>query len=169
MLVKVLGYVGMAAVVGLLVQTMATTFYLAKIDQGLSTSLDSTSQLITIQQAIIEKNQSLQDVINTTHQMDSQLLLTLKATQGIRTNILQINQLNGASLELNQGMTVSGKESNVSLGSISAGMAQLKQSTEQLYNSLARLSQFTKQDSANLHQMKLYSDQMNQKVPGVAP
>lgn len=166
-MLKVLGYVGMTVVVGLLVQTMVTTYYLGKIDKGLNTSLDSTTQLISIQKAVVEKNASLTDVINTTRAMDQQLQLTLKATQGIRANILRINELNGATLQLNQNMLASGTESNQSLASISSGMNQLKQSTEDLYTALARLKQITQQDRSNLQQMKTYTQQMNQKIPGV--
>lgn len=168
-MLKILGYLGMTVVIGLLTQTMVTTFYLGKIDQGLYTSLDSTSQLISIQKAVVEKNESLKDVVNTTRDMDQQLQFTLKATQGIRANILKINELNGSTLQFNQNMLASGTESNQSLGSISTGMTQLRQSTEDLNNALARLNQITQQDRSNLQQMKLYTQQMNQKIPGVKP
>jgi methyl-accepting chemotaxis protein len=166
-MLKVLGYVGMTVMAGLLAQTMVTTYYLGKIDKGLTVSLDSTTQLISIQKAIVEKNESLKDVVSTTQAMDQQLQLTLKATQGIRANILRINELNGATLQLNQHMMTSGTASNQSLDSIYTGMTQLKQSTEELYASLDRLNGITQQDRSNLQQMKAYTEQMNRKIPGV--
>lgn len=169
MIGKILGYTGLVAVIGLLLQTMATTYYLGKINSGLNTSLQSTSQLISIQNAVIEKNQSLHDVIATTKAMDQQLQTTLQTTQGIRSNILKINEINAATLEVNGRMAVSGSNSNQSLEGISTGMGQLRQSTEALYNSLVKLNELTGRDRANLHQMKAYTDQMNQKVPGVSP
>lgn len=169
MFLKILGYLGMAVAAGLLVQTMVTTYYLAKIDSGLNTSLDSTGSLITIQEAIIDKNHAVKDVITTTKQMDKQLEGTLAVTQGIRTNIKLINDFNAATLDLNQNMVTSGSASGQSLQTISSGMGQLKQSTEQLFNALVNLNQITTQDRNNLRQMKSYTEQMNNKIPGVLP
>ncbi|WP_200760359.1 hypothetical protein [Effusibacillus dendaii] len=53
----------MVVVMGVFLQTTVTTFYLGKIYHGLNTSLDSTSRLITVQKAIIDKNKSLQNVM----------------------------------------------------------------------------------------------------------
>ncbi|GAX90290.1 hypothetical protein [Effusibacillus lacus] len=169
MIIKILKYAGMAAVIGLLLQTMFTTYYLAKIDSGLNASLDSTAKLIEVQKVIIEKNGALQEVVETTKQMDQQLLVSLEATKTIHSNIEQINKWNYQTLVLNRNMMGIGAESDRSLQDISSGMSQLKQSTAKLNRSLARLKELVRQDRANLELMKQYTDEMNRKVPEVTP
>lgn len=167
MMGKVMGYVGMTVVVGLLAQMMVTTYYLGKINVGLSDSLDSTKRLIGIQQSIIEKNKALEQVVNTTKEMDTQLVSTLAVTNSIRTNILKINELNGATLQLNRNMEVFAGQSGVSLQAIAKSTGQLQTSTQSLHDSLTKLYRYIDRDRANLQQMKAYTDQMNAKVPGV--
>jgi methyl-accepting chemotaxis protein len=167
MLIKVLKYTGMAVVIGLLLQTMVTTYYLGRIDAGLNTSLDSTEKLIEAQKIIIEKNGALHDVVEATKGMDQQLLATLEKTKAIHSNIDQINDWNYRTLLANQKMQTIGAQSDESLQEIAAGMGQLKSSTEELSKSMAKLNSLVSQDRQNLDQMKAYTDEMNRKLPGV--
>lgn len=164
---KVLSYLGMTIAILLLVETMFTTYYLGKIDAGLKTSLSTTASLVQIQTAIIHKNETLQDVVATTKQMDTKLNNTLQATQAIHAHIDKINELNSATLKLNQQMVLLGAQSGQMLGSIAASMGDLKQATDALSQSLTKLRDYVRQDSANMTQMKNDTDQMDRKVPGV--
>ncbi|MGB8954425.1 MAG: hypothetical protein WCC10_03575 [Tumebacillaceae bacterium] len=167
MVMKALGYLGMGVLLALLIQTMVTTYHLGKIDAGLRSSLESTAQLAEMQRSIILKNQQLSDVVATTQAMDKQLKQTLGVTQELHGNISSINKWNGATLELNQQMVASAGDSGEQLKAISGGMGQLKETTTALYGSLAKLSEWIKQDRAHMSNMRSSTEQMNQKVPGV--
>ncbi|HEU4963855.1 MAG TPA: hypothetical protein VFV52_08385 [Bacilli bacterium] len=167
MWLKIMGYLGMTVVIGLLAQTLVTTFYLAKIDAGLRASLDSTERLVGVQEAIIGKNQALQQVVSTTQAMDRKLTQTLQATQAVHGNISRINELNAVSLQLNQGMVQLGASSGADIEGIASGMRQLHEATSDLKASLAKLGQWTEQDRGNLDKIKAYTEQMNRRIPGV--
>jgi uncharacterized protein YoxC len=167
MRLKLLGYLGLAGLIGLLIQTMVTTYYLSKIDTGLTVNLQTTKQLIGIEHAINEKNKALQEVASTATQMDLQLNGTLQTTKEIHANINQIDQLNDATLQANQSMVTLGAQTGQTLNGISQNMEQLKQSLEALSDSLSKLYDWTNQDRNNMAQMKQATDNMNQKVPGV--
>lgn len=162
-------YVGMCAVIALLGQQMVTTYYLAKIDTGLNSSLHSTKSLATIESAIIDKNQALKDVASTTQAMDQQLMLTLAATQTIDTHIHKIDDLNGATLHINQGLVQLGQQGGSTLTTTASNLQQFAKSISTLKTSLAQLDQTIQTDASNLHDMKAQTDMMNRKVPGVTP
>jgi septal ring factor EnvC (AmiA/AmiB activator) len=165
---KVLGTIGVVALFGILTQTLVTTYYLAKIDIGLNSSLDSTRRLVSVEHAIIDKNKALADVIQQTAHMDQQLQTTLETTQTIEQHILRINDLNAATLTINRRMAAVGAAGTRTLSDVSSAMASLNQATMSLGNYLAVLRQVVMQDRANLDLMKQYTDEMNQKTPGVA-
>lgn len=162
-------YVGMCAVVALLLQQMVTTYYLAKIDTGLNSSLRSTASLATIESAIIDKNHALRDVVATTQGMDRQLGDTLQATQTIDAHIHKIDDLNGATLQINQGLVKLGQQGGASLTTSAASLRDFSTSMAQLKASLSQLDQTIQSDASNLHDMKAQTDTMNRKVPGVTP
>lgn len=164
---KVLGYLGMLVIAGVLGQTMVTTYYLAQIDQGLNSSLKSTNNLIQIQNSIVHKNQALQNVVSTTSEMAKQLTATLQQTVIIDQHIHSIDALNADTLAINRGLVTIGNQSGQTLSSVTGNMRQLTQVTQGLNNSITRLDQLIQQDRANMDLMKSYADQMNQKTPGV--
>lgn len=166
---KVLSYIGMTVVVLLLVQTMTVTYQLSKIDSGLSKSLDSTSRLLSIQRSIIQKNEHLQAVVSTTKAMDQQLGQTLRATETVHVHIARINDLNASTLKLNQEMVQYGNKSSSDLMIISQEMSHLTHAMGELHAVLGKLSYWLQQDQSHLEQIKGYTEQMNQKTPGVTP
>ena len=168
MIMKVLGYVGMALVIGLLVQTMMTTYHLMRIDSGLKESLESTERLVEIQEAIIEKNDALAGVVETTKKMDAQLQATLGATKQVHANITQINELNAATLEVNKGMAVLGAHTGTGLQDVSGGLGTLNSSVNELKKALEELGLLIRDDRSNLAKIRSYTEQMNRKVPGVS-
>lgn len=167
MIRKILGYLGMVAVAGVLAQTMVTTYYLAQIDHGLNSSLKSTKDLIQIQNSIVHKNQALQGVVNTTQDMAGRLDATLQETNMIDQHIHMINALNAQTLAINHGLVTIGNQSGQTLSNVANNMQQLSQETAGLNNSITRLDQLIQQDRANMDRMKAYADQMNSKTPGV--
>lgn len=167
MVLKIFGYLGMAIVVGLLIQTMVTTLYLSKIDTGLTTSLQTTTQLAGIEQAVIDKNKSLSDIVSTSKQMDQQISTALSSTKQIQGNIHTIDSLNGSTLTANHNTVSYGNQSGATLGLIANNMQQLKQSIAALLASITKLDGWAKQDRNDISQMKQATDEMNQKVPGV--
>jgi type VII secretion effector (TIGR04197 family) len=160
-------YLGMCIVVALLVQQMVTTYYLAKIDVGLNSSLHSTSQLASIQQAIIDKNKALQDVVTTTKAMDGQLGVTLQTTQTIDVHIHRIDDLNVSTLKVNQGLVGLGQQSGSALTTTASSLQQFSESISKLKTYLSQLNQTIQSDVVNIHDMKAQTDTMNSKVPGV--
>jgi len=169
MIGKVLGYVGMAVLFGVLVQTMVTTHHLMRIDQGLQESLDSTERLVGIQEAIIEKNDALAGVVETTNAMDEQLRATLGATKQVHANIREINALNGATLELNEGMAVLTAETGDGLEEVAGGLQTLQGSTVELRKALEQLGVLIREDRSRISKIRGYTEEMNRKVPGVLP
>lgn len=167
MIGKVLGTIGVVALFGVLAQTQVTTYYLAKIDIGLNSSLDSTRRLVTVEQAIIDKNKTLGTVIQQTKQMDQQLASTLSETLTIEQHIFRINDLNAASLTINREMAQVGNAGAQTLTDVSDTMSKLNQATLALGNYLASLRQVVLQDRQNMDLMKQYTDEMNQKTPEV--
>jgi hypothetical protein len=164
---KVLGTIGVVALFGVLAQTLMTTYYLAKIDIGLNSSLDSTRRLVAVEQAIIDKNKTLGTVIRQTEQMDSQLGQTLQQTLTIEQHIFRINELNAATLTINRNMAQVGGTGAQTLADITNTMTNLNQATLSLGNYLMALRQVVMQDRQNMDLMKQYTDEMNQKTPEV--
>lgn len=166
---KWLYYLGTIVLLGFLVQQMVTTYYLAKIDGGLHSSLRSTARLGTIQTEIIHKNQSLHNVLAATQDISGQLQLTLKETQIIDGNIHQIDNLNLATLRVNQVLTGLGSQGQNTLGAIAASMQTLQQKISSLSGPLSQLDDTIHSDRSLLHDMRAQTDRMNAKVPGVLP
>ncbi|MBL0385282.1 hypothetical protein JJB07_01370 [Tumebacillus sp. ITR2] len=158
---------GLGVLIVLLADTMLTTHALKKIDRGLDQSLDSTSRMIQIQEAIVQKNAALDDVIQTTQVMDTQLSATLTATQNVQTHIDTIVQLNDQTLKINQSLAGLGGDGQKTLEGISTDMGKLHTSAGELYTALTKLQATVKRDSTNMAAMRGYADQMNAKVPGV--
>jgi hypothetical protein len=158
---------GLGVLVVLLADTMLTTNALKKIDRGLDQSLDSTSRMILVQEAIVQKNAALDDVIQTTQAMDAQLTQTLDATKNVQTHIDSIVALNAQTLEINQSLVKLGDGGHQTLGGIAKDMNSIQTSAGELYSALTRLQQTVRRDSSNLGKMRTYADQMNAKVPGV--
>ncbi|MCF8563962.1 hypothetical protein LLE49_04325 [Alicyclobacillus tolerans] len=167
MIGKIAGYAGMLVVAGLLAQTMVTTQYLAKIDKGLNSSLQSTSTLVSIEGSIIKKNQALSGVVDTTKQMSKNLNATLAVSQAIDGHIHLIDKYNADTLGINRQLVGLGSSSGQTLQGVSSNMSQLAHATQSLGNSISTLDQLIQQDRKNLDQMKTYADEMNNKTPGV--
>jgi predicted dinucleotide-utilizing enzyme len=151
-----------------LVQQVATTVYLAKIDYGLRSSLQSTHQLAEIQNSIIEKNNALNGLASTARQMNRQLGATLVVTEQIDVNIGAINHLNKATLDINQTLVSTGQHSHTNLTGVAQQLAKLNQSISAISQSIGGLDSILASDAAALNDMKLQTDRMNSKVPGVA-
>jgi chromosome segregation ATPase len=160
-------YIANVIVVGVLVQQVMTTTYLAKIDYGLHSSLQSTKQLASIESSIIEKNHALQSMASTTQSMSDQLSLTLQVTMAINKNIHAIDALNQSTLDVNQTLVGLGKQSQANLASIASQLGQLNSSIGQVGGQLGQLKETIQLDASTLHDMKAQTDQMNSKVPGV--
>jgi D-ribose pyranose/furanose isomerase RbsD len=160
-------YVANVIVIGVLVQQVMTTTYLAKIDAGLHSSLHSTKQLASIESSIIEKNHALQGMASTTKSMSDQLGVTLQVTMAINKNIHAIDALNQSTLDVNQILVALGKQSQVNLASIASRLDQLNGSIGQVGGQLSQLKQTIELDASTLHDMKAQTDKMNSKVPGV--
>lgn len=169
MIGKVAGYLGMAVLLGLLVETMVTTHHQMRIDQGLQESLDATERLVKVQEAIIEKNEALAGVVETTNAMDEQLLATLGATKQVHANIKQINELNGATLRLNQEMAGLTAETGDGLGEVAGGLQTLQGATAELRTALEQLGVLIREDRSRISKIRGYTEEMNRKVPGVLP
>ncbi len=157
-----------AVACAVLVQQVATTVYLAKIDYGLRSSLQSTRQLAEIQKSIIEKNNALHGLASTAREMNQQLKSALAVTQQIDQNIGAINRLNKATLDINQTLVTTGRHSNENLTGVADQLARLNQSIAAISQSIGGLESILASDAAVLHDMKLQTDRMNSKVPGVA-
>lgn len=167
MLTKLACILGMIVGAVLLVVTVPTTIQLGKMDVGLRSSLHSTSQLVSIESAVIDKNKSLKGLITTAHQMRQQLTTTENTTTQIKQNITLINQLNSVTLKLNQNIGDQAKNSAGNLGDIENSLSALDQATSRLEQTLQSLSGIVSQDKSNLAQMQAATQSMNAKVPGV--
>lgn len=166
-IVKLLGYGCMGAIAAVLAITVHSTIALAQVDTGLNRSLDTTAQLDSIEQSIINKNQALAGVIATAQGMSGRITATLKATQGIDRNIHSINYLNHATLQKNRQMVVRTSASEQTLTAISAHAKTLNAYIQALNQYLATLQQTTSSDRTNLSSMDQDTKTMDQKVPGV--
>ncbi|WAH36142.1 hypothetical protein [Alicyclobacillus dauci] len=167
MLIKVVSLVAMAAMAGVLAMTVPTTFQLAKMDTGLSSSLHSTTQLVSIESSIIQKNKSLHSLIQTAHLMKAQLQVTDSVTAKLETNINTINHLNQQTLEINQSISKGANTSAQNLADIAASMSALYSATSSLSKTLQSLNGIVQGDTNNLSQMRDATAQMNSNVPGV--
>jgi hypothetical protein len=166
-IVKILGYVGMGVLVATLAVTVHSTIALAQVDMGLNRSLDTTAKLATIEQSIIQKNRALAGVIQTATSMSGRLATTVRATQGIDTNIHSINRLNKLTLRENKQMVKSTAASEQTLKAIATHAKGLKSYIEALNQYLSTLEQTTSSDKTNLAAMERDTNTMDQKVPGV--
>jgi prefoldin subunit 5 len=156
-----------AVTCAVLVQQVAVTVYLAKIDYGLRSSLQSTKQLAQIQSSIIEKNKALKELSATARLMTQQLGDTLAVTEQIDKNIATINHLNQATLDINQLLVSTGGHSNTNLNGVADQLAKLNQSIAAISQSIGGLESILASDAATLHDMRVQTDRMNSKVPGV--
>ncbi|GMA50045.1 hypothetical protein GCM10025857_14020 [Alicyclobacillus contaminans] len=159
-------YVVNAGLVGLLAQQILTTSYLGKIDVGLRSSLQSTKQLSTVESSIIQKNHALAGLADTTRTMREQLAETLQVTQSINQNIHTIDNLNAATLNVNQLLVGLGHQSQAHLSTIAGQLSQLTATLQQMNGQLNLLSSVIQADAATLHDMRAQTAVMNSKVPG---
>ncbi len=164
---KLVSYIGMVVALGILVDLMTTTFELARVDKGLNSSLQSTSQLVSIEQAVTKKNAALPGVLKTTEQMNGQLKGIASTTAATRNNINLIASLNAGTLQLNIEQAAIASNSGKAIGAVIQDLAQLQKATSSLGKELASLDHVIQQDRANLDQMKSATATMNQKTPGV--
>lgn len=164
---KLASYIGMVVTLGILVDLMTTTFELARVDKGLNSSLTSTSQLVSIEQAVTKKNAALPGVLKTTDEMNGQLRGIESTTASTRKNIDLIAALNAGTLQLNVEQAAIASNSGKALGAVITDLAQLERATSSLGTELGTLDHVVQQDRANLDQMKSDTATMNQKTPGV--
>jgi hypothetical protein len=164
---SVVGYCIAALLILVLIQQVLTTTYLGKIDAGLRSSLSSTKQLSAIQSSVIEKNGALTGIAKTTDNMDTALGTTLQLTQTIDRNIHQIDDLNVATLSANRQLAALGKDGQTNLTGIAQNLQTFAQVLSQLQAQVAQLDGVVRVDQPTLHDMKLQTDTMNRKVPGV--
>jgi hypothetical protein len=99
--------------------------------------------------------------------MNQQLGATLAVTQQIDQNIAAINRLNKATLDINQTLVSTGQHSNVNLTGVADQLGKLNQSISAISQSIGGLEAILASDATGLHDMKLQTDLMNSKVPGV--
>lgn len=168
MLAKIISGVGAAVVLGLLGMTVPTTIRLSQLDVGLRSSLQSTSQLVDVESAIIQNNKSLTILMKTASSMNQTLQTTNQTTGQLEQNIALINKLNAQTLQINQ--SIGGETSGGAghLASIAASLRQLDTSMTKLEQTLGSLGGMVQQDVSNMNQMKQAVHSMNSKVPGVA-
>jgi prefoldin subunit 5 len=164
---KIASVVGAIVVLGLLGMTVPTTIQLTRLDVGLRSSLSSTSKLVNIESTIIQKNKSLQTLIQTAANMNQSLQLTDATTARLQMNIASINQLNADTLHINQSIGTGAKSGAANLGKIASSLQQLGSSMSSLQQSLSALDGIVHQDVSNMDQMKQATHNMNSKVPGV--
>ncbi|MCI0183774.1 hypothetical protein [Sulfoacidibacillus ferrooxidans] len=168
MFLKIIGIIGILAVCGGLGLTIPTTIQLAKIDTSLNRSLRSTEQLVAVQQAVVQKNKNLDQVLTLTKQLNASLLPTVTTTSQLEKNIADIDELNQVTLHTNDEMKSSSSISGQNLGDIADYMQSLLRSINTLATSVHSLNQVVASDQTNLDQMRTATAQMDQKVPGVA-
>ncbi|MCL6516256.1 hypothetical protein [Alicyclobacillus sp.] len=166
-ILRVLGYVASAGLAALLAQQVVTTYYVARIDAGLRTSLNATRQLGDIQAAVIEKNGALKQMQSTSDAALAQLRATLQVTQAIDQNITQIDQLNASTRQINDQLAAAGRTGQATLGDIAGTLAQLKDTLGQLGPHVGDLQQMVRADAGNLADMREQVHQMDQKIPGL--
>lgn len=164
---KVGSYIGMIVTIGILADLMTTTFELARIDKGLNSSLSSTSQLVSIEQTVTQKNQALGGLLKTTQQMSKQLGGLADTTSGIHQNISEIGQLNADTLKLNIEQESIAANSGQTLGQVIASLTSLEHATQSLSTALSGLDRVIQEDRSNLDQLRSATRTMDQKTPGV--
>ena len=167
MFVKIASVTGALVVLLLLGMTVPTTVQLTKLDVGLRSSLSSTSKLVNIESTIIQKNKSLQTLVQTAASMNHSLQVTDATTAQLQKNIASINQLNADTLHINQSIGMDAKSGAANLGKIASSLQQLGSSMTSLQQSLSALDRVVHQDVSNMAQMKQATHNMNSKVPGV--
>lgn len=164
---KIVIFAGAVVVLLLLGMTVPTTIQLTRLDAGLSSSLQSTSKLTGIESTIIQKNKSLQTLIDTAQQMNQKLGQTDATTKQLKHNIDSINQLNAETLHINQSIGTESHLGAQNLAQIASSLQQLDSSMTSLQESLTSLDSIVHQDVTNMNQMKQATHDMNRKVPGV--
>ncbi|MDQ0189615.1 hypothetical protein JI721_09030 [Alicyclobacillus cycloheptanicus] len=164
---KIGHYIAMIVTIGILADLMTTTFELARVDKGLNTSLRTTAQLVSIEQAVNQKNAALAGVLRTTKQMSSQIATLEQAAAATRRNIVSIDQLNADTLKLNTEQQAISTNSAQALGKVIGGLTSLEKATASLGQSVSALDKVIQQDRANLDALKADTDTMNRKTPGV--
>lgn len=167
MFLKIASVTGALVVLLLLGMTVPTTVQLTKLDVGLRSSLSSTSKLVNIESTIIQKNKSLQTLVQTAASMNHSLQVTDATIAQLQTNIASINQLNADTLHINQSIGTDAKSGAGNLGKIASSLQQLGGSMISLQQSLSMLDSVVHQDVSNMAQMKQATHNMNSKVPGV--
>lgn len=167
MIFKISSLVVLVAVVGLLAMTMPTTVQLARMDVGLRSSLRSTSQLVGIETAVVQKNKSIAKLAETSADMEKGLQVTQQTTSTLEHNIELIDQLNRSTLSINQTIASGAKASADHLASIASNMTALDASTTKLEATLQTLNSIVQQDNNSMSNMKQATASMNDKIPGV--
>ncbi|GMA62541.1 hypothetical protein NZD89_22450 [Alicyclobacillus fastidiosus] len=167
MMFKIGSLVVLVAAVGLLATTIPTTVQLARMDVGLRSSLHSTSQLVGIEAAVVQKNKSIGKLVETSADMEEGLQVTKQTTSSLDQNIEMINQLNQSTLSINQSISNGARASADHLASIASNMSALDTSTKGLEATLQALDGIVQQDNNSMSQMKQATASMNDKIPGV--
>ncbi|MCL6453774.1 MAG: hypothetical protein K6T78_09225 [Alicyclobacillus sp.] len=158
---------GMVVVAGLLAVTVPTTVSLARIDRGLQSSLQTTQELARVQSGVIENNRSLGPLLRAAQQMQRNLVQTQQVTEDLNRNIATIDQLNAATLRINQAIAGGAHGSANNLQAIASNLKSLDAATASLAKTLRSLDQLVAEDETGLAAMRAAADEMNAKVPGV--
>lgn len=168
MILKIMSVAGIVIVLGLLATTVPTTIQLSKIDISLNRSLSSTAQLVDVQNAIIQKNKSINQVVSITKQLSNNLSQAGNITKLIHKNIIAIDQINGETLNTNLQMEGLAGNSGNNLSVILQNMKSLLGAAQSLSHSIQTLDGVVQNDNNDLNQMNAATKEMNQKIPGVA-
>ncbi|MCL6600617.1 MAG: hypothetical protein K6T81_18075 [Alicyclobacillus macrosporangiidus] len=164
---RILGYAVAVALAALLAQQVATTYYVARIDAGLRTSLSATRQLGDIQAAVIEKNGALQQMQRSSQTALEQLKAALAATQAIDHNISEIDDLNAATRHINDQLATAGRSGQETLADIAKALGQLQDALAGLGSNVDALHRVVQSDAANLADMRQQVHEMDAKIPGL--
>jgi len=163
---KVAGVLCMMGAAGLLINSMVMTFYLYKIDRGLSENLQSIMALGQFQQSVIEKNEELNDMLFTVGEIDQGMNGTITRTAQLLALLSQVVDLNTQTLQLNRDMASVSRQSGATISQVKAHVKSLQPHTEQMKTYMEQLKQLSDSDVKKLDSIRRSTDQMNRKIPG---
>ncbi len=164
---KVLVVVGALLSAGLLVNSMVMTFYLQKIDRGLSENLRSIEALGELQQSVIEKNKELGEMTETVGKVERGMDGAISHTSMLLVLLGQVVDLNSQTLLLNRDMESVSRQSGSMMARVNSLVQRLGPQTEQMKRSLEHLKQLAESDAKRLESIRQSTEKMNRKIPGV--
>ncbi|MFC4766563.1 hypothetical protein [Effusibacillus consociatus] len=162
---SVLSTIGTVVVAGLMIQSIVMTSTMKKLDTGMNENLKSTKQLLSVQQEIQEKNNVLNQSLQTTKALNDKFGESVAKAQQIDSLVAQVVAANSQIMQLNQQNVGLTGASGQQLTKIKQTLTQLLESNNTLKNYLSQLKQTTDSDVYWLGEIKKSSDNLNRKMP----